>query len=592
MCGIGGVYLRVGDKTVVASFLADVNEHQRHRGPDSEGTYISGDGRVGLAHRRLSIIDLSKNADQPMTYRDYTISYNGEVYNYLELRSQLEGRGHAFSTTSDTEVLLHLYEEYRERMLDLLLGMFAFVIYDRKACTFFIARDIIGEKPVVYHQCEGGFYVASEPGALVKSLGKKFDVDCAALGYLFLRNMDNIPDPYTPFQGVRKLKPGHYLTVKDGKVVSCRRYWKPTFRKKRRKDAYAEFANVLEESVHLTERSDVPISVLLSGGVDSSAVTCILSENHKNLRTFTFGSSEEDDEIKRARTISKLFNTDATEHILDFRELRILEKVITSWGEPLTNPSFIYSYLLYEKIAESKIKVCITGNGMDELLFGYDRGQTKRALLSAAMTWLARVSSKADIRLIKAGLYRRDARKLAAIFTTPPENDYGREIDELSGLYDDESLLELGYFIGLMMENQHAVTMVGDITGMLHSIEGRNPFLNKRLVEFVFTLPIRYKVKLLDRSKDKLILKKVMEGRLPDEILYAKKMGFGYNVNLKEKMRENTPYLRSLIEESGVSKLLRQEFIDDAFASCGKDLMRVYALASWMKEYRKYLTTG
>jgi asparagine synthase (glutamine-hydrolysing) len=329
--------------------------------------------------------------------------------------------------------------------------------------------------------------------------------------------------------------------------------------------------------------------VLLSGGVDSSTITYFLSKDGRRIKTYTFGAREDDEELKRARKASKLFKTDYKEYVLDFRDFRILEKIIASWGEPLTNPSFIYSYILYKKVASDGTKVCITGNGMDELLFGYDRGQTKRAVLSKTLSYFYSALSWPDIASIKSTLYKKDSEKLKDILKVPVDYAFTQEIDKLSGLYDGASFLELSYFIGLLLENQHAVTMVGDVSGMLHGVEARSPFLARRLVELAFSLPVEYKAKLFDRRKDKFILKKVMEKRLPDEILYASKMGFGFNVDVLGSMMKDVEYIRGLAEESGLSRILKGEYIASALEKGGKDLLRVYALSSWLKEYGRYL---
>lgn len=625
MCGINAIFLKKAK--VKPELIAKMNRQIKHRGPDGEGEFISKDAEVGLGHLRLSIVDLSSRGNQPMEDSSgrYVIVFNGEIYNFQELKENLEGEGEIFKTKTDTEVILALYKKMGAACLGELRGMFAFAIYDKENKELFLARDRFGQKPLVYTETDEGFIATSELPAILKTGLVEKKINLEALGYYFLHNFVTTPDPLTIFEGIYKLQPSHYMIVRNGSVDKIERYWTPDFSKTNSKNAPAEVRKRLGEAVQMREMADVEISVLLSGGLDSSAIVALLGKD--GIRSYAFGASKNDEELARARLVAKEYQTKHKEIIIHPDQLDILEKIIENFGEPIYNIPLTYAYSLSEKVNEDKIKVALTGNGGDELFFGYD-GSNRLLLLSYFFRlfdllpkgpWkilkkalrggegeivAAMVCAKMDKK--KGEIYRiKSHRLIPKLFSEKSWNkvknvDFGKIIDSVCAECNSNWYIDSAYWSGISLENSHAVHIVGDIPAMANGIEFRSPFLDHKLAEYAFGLVPSEKVgSLFSADKNKYVLKKSMEGLLPNQIIYAKKMGFGYNVSIAERIRTDW---RERIEKTILggellnAGILDREFIENALKEHAERrknnlrlIMGTYALEIW---YRKFMKNG
>ncbi len=604
MCGINIAYLKKGK--ISKELLKRMNDKLKHRGPDDEGCFISKDKKLGLGHRRLSIIDLSKKGRQPMEDKSkkYVIVFNGEIYNYRELRRELNT---SFKTNTDTEVILELYKRYGENCLKKLRGMFAFAIYNKETKELFIARDRIGQKPLVYAETEQGFFASSELPALLET-GIKREVNVEALGYYFLRNFFAVPEPLTIFKNIYRLEPAHYMLIKDGRIIKKARYWQPDF--KRIKSSKQRLRDLIKNAVKLREIADVEISVLLSGGIDSSTVVAFLK---RGVKSYAFGSNKEDEELKRARIVSKLFSTNHKEILIKPDQIKLLKEIIKHYGEPIYNLPLTYAYEIAREIRKDGVKVALTGNGGDEIFYGYD-GTTNLLVASLLIKFFERMPESfvnllkripkigliAEMSLLpmkerKALLYRKQSSGLfkhlfsERVYEQVKDKDFGELIVKWAEICKSGWYIDCSYWIGLMVENAHAVTIAGDIPAMANSVEFRAPFLDHELVEFAFSLSPFEKAGLFDHKK---ILKEVMKGILPEEILYAKKMGFGYNVKVGEKIRHEW---KEEVERV-LNKVMSLEFFNPTFIkkiwqehlkgkNNSKLIMALYAFGVWWEVF-------
>ena len=388
MCGICGKLFFEQQRPVDRQLIRSMADSMRHRGPNDEGYYVN--GQIGLGHRRLSIIDLN-SGKQPISNEDGTvwIVFNGEIYNYQALRASLSEKGHKFKTDSDTEVIVHAYEEFGEDCVAELRGMFAFAVWDDKDKTLFITRDRVGIKPLYYFLNNYQIIFASEMKAILQDNSVPREVDPQIIDRFLTYYY--VPGEETTLRGIRKLSPGHYLIARDGKV-QIRQYWDLHFSQDNGhgslKQASGELLDILKESVRLHMISDVPVGFLLSGGVDSTAMLSLsVHETDKDLSTFTIGFDGHDfaDERPYARLAAKRFGTkhyDMTMSAQDF--LAFLPKYVWHMEEPVCEPPAIALYYV-SKLAAEHVKVLISGEGGDEAFAGY---QTYRNLV-----WLERLKS-------------------------------------------------------------------------------------------------------------------------------------------------------------------------------------------------------
>lgn len=530
-----------------------------HRGPDDGGVFV--DGNVGLAHRRLSIVDVAHGA-QPMFNGDRScaIVYNGEVYNHADYRDELISKGYEFQNRSDTETILHLYEEYGRDCVDHLRGMFAFAIWNKRKQELFIARDRFGVKPLYYvYDSDGHLFFASEIKALIKVGALKPEINFNALPDQFANHGTSGDE--TLFSGVKRLMPGHTLTWSDGRI-EIREFWDLSFEPKHedRSDAeyIEEWRELFRQSVELRLMADVPLGMFLSGGIDSSAIAAMMSTMVKEpIKTFSVGFSErEANELEYARLVAKKFGTDHHEITITPEQFfEALPNLVWHEDEPI---GFVASVPLYfvSKLAQQHVKVVLTGEGSDETLAGYGRYQKAVTLLNyggkyesmtpsflrdAVRGGVATLPGVLNRKLNRTFLSREtDIENLFfdnfAVFPKTMQRQlFNRQTQEriantnpyclqsqLLEKCDADDVLEKLLYADTKTY-LHELLMKQDQMSMAASIESRVPFLDHKLVEFSARMPREMKLR---GGTTKWILREAMKGILPDEILNRPKMGF------------------------------------------------------------------
>ncbi|MBI3551219.1 MAG: asparagine synthase (glutamine-hydrolyzing) [Elusimicrobia bacterium] len=561
MCGICGVVRKDG-KRPDEGLLRKANDLITHRGPDDEGYFI--DGPAGLAMRRLAIIDLN-TGHQPISYDGgrYWIVFNGEIYNYRELREELEAKGHSFATATDTEAILALYKDLGGGCVAKLRGMFAFAIWDKSRQRLFIARDRIGKKPLVYADEPGFFAFASELRSLFV-WGLSRDMDEEALDQFL--SLQYIPSPGTIYRRVKKLPPGHTLVYEKGKV-SVEPYWDlPLGRKPVTadiKEAQGLVVDKLKESVRLRMISDVPLGAFLSGGVDSSIIVALMASlSTRPVKTFSIGFEEEEfSELKFAKAVAQRYATDHTEFIVKAEMAEVLPKLAWHYGEPYADASALPSYYVARETRRF-VTVALNGDGGDENFAGYIRYfAMKLAKHFDALPGPAKTALKASAEILPEynapyGFTWRLKRFLrSALFADVPKRHlkmvgYFSEEDK-AGLYAPEFAARLGagagsaqrYLAGAFEKcagedfiNQllyvdfktylpECLMAKIDIATMANSLEGRSPLLDHEFVELVYRMPGDWKLKGLRGHK--WIMKRAFADMLPPAIQKRGKMGFG-----------------------------------------------------------------
>jgi asparagine synthase (glutamine-hydrolysing) len=576
MCGIAG-YIDLWD----AGEAREVEERSavldrmcriiRHRGPDDQGVMLK--PGIALGMRRLSIIDLA-GGHQPISGEDdsVTIVFNGEIYNFLELKPQLEALGHTFSTHSDTEAIVHAYEEFGPDCLQHLRGMFAFAIWDERARRLFIARDRAGKKPLYYTTTpKGTFVFGSELKGLLEHPDVVKELDPEALdAYLTL---GYVPDPLSIFRGIHKLPPAHFLTFSDG-VVSVKQYWDfelSNDQSMSETDCLEELRKLLDESVRLRLISDVPLGAFLSGGIDSSTVVAMMARHMgQPVKTFSIGFHEDSyNELKYARLTAKKFATDHHEFLVTPDICSIVDELVWHFDEPFADSSAIPTYMV-SKLAREHVTVILSGDGGDELFAGYTRyvvdrkregfGLLPRPLREHVMrplsqhlphaTWgrnylhnvsLDPISRYLDSVSVFTSLNRK------SLYTPEFSNKLGHA-NYVSSLFQDlvgkvasnEPLDRLLYLDSKTYLPGDILTKV-DRMSMAVSLEARAPLLDHKLIEFVTKIPASLKLAGLET---KYLLKKAVKDLVPSEILNRPKQGFGVpiqewiNQQLRSRLRE------------------------------------------------------
>ncbi len=562
MCGINGIVLSSrAESRVDPEMLRRMRDVVRHRGPDDEGLFI--DNRIGLGHRRLSIIDVA-TGHQPMTNEDGTIRiiYNGEVYNHAEFRPALEAAGHTYRTNSDTETIIHLYEEYGESCVNQLRGMFAFAIWDQRRRELFIARDRLGVKPLYYKQLEdGSLYFGSEIKTILEA-GIKPEINFAALPDYLANHAPSGEE--TLYRGIKRLLPGHTLRWRDGEL-QIKRFWdvnpaSTTANGLSEKDYIDQWHELFRESVRLRLMSDVPLGMFLSGGIDSSAIAATMSSMVDGpIKTFSVAFAErEANELEYARLIAEAFKTDHHEVVVSAEQFfAALPRLVWHEDEPLAHPSSVALYFV-SALASKHVKVVLTGEGSDEMLAGYGRYRTTiynlalgtryhnlapEFVRTAVRNGIERLSSGSKIRqkLSRTFLARSpDIESLYfdnfAVFPRSMQPELlTAETRDLIGLNDPyegvrrllkrtaaTSPLDRMLYADIKTY-LHELLMKQDQMSMATSVESRVPFLDHKLVEFTCNLPERLKLR---GWTTKYILRKSMEGILPRRILARQKMGF------------------------------------------------------------------
>lgn len=631
MCGIAGIFDRMG-MPVERSILEGMNAKLAHRGPDDEGYYVT--GSIGLAQRRLRIIDLATGR-QPMTNEDETlwVTFNGEIYNFQELRSELIGLGHRFATASDTEVIVHGYEQHGPAILQKLRGMFAFAIWDANRRELFLARDRVGKKPLFYGLVNGQLVFASEIQGLLQHPAVKKEVAPEAIDeYL---TYGYIPAPRTAFRNIHKLLPGHYLTVGakkgDSGLPAPQRYWQLNYEPKRdldEKQATSALLDTLKEAIRLRMIADVPLGALLSGGVDSSLVVALMSQmSERPVKTFSIGFDEQAfNELPFARLVAQRYGTEHHEMVVRPNALEILPLLVRHYGEPFADSSAVPSYYVAQMTREH-VTVALNGDGGDECFAGYDRylgnamadryQQIPRVIRKRLLEPLAALIPDRLPRRHRLGQLKRfmnvaDQSRIGryaqwvSYFRPGQKRDlYSRDfrsrihgIDAADWLADRYAAVSshnrdaLDAILALDVESYlpYDLLVKMDIASMANSLEARSPFLDHKVLEFAASLPTNMKIK---GRKLKYILKQSCRELLPPEILNRRKMGFGVPVGdwmrgelrplLHDVLLSAESLHRGYFDEGYVRGLVRAHI--DGRQNSGDQLWALLCLELWHREF-------
>jgi asparagine synthase (glutamine-hydrolysing) len=625
MCGICGKIEFDRNVSVSGTFVRAMLDTIRHRGPDDQGVYLS--PQVGFGHARLSIIDLN-SGHQPLSNEDGTIwiVFNGEIYNYRELRAYLLSKGHVFKTQTDTEVIVHLYEELGPQCLEKLRGMFAFALWDEKERSLFLARDRVGIKPLYYCLTDDALVFASEIKAILvdPSIKRKLapEIIDRFLSFLY------VPGEETLLKGISKLAPGHYLLLKDGKA-EIRQYWDLQFHKPSEnlslKDAENDLSSLLAECVELHMIADVPVGVLLSGGVDSTAVlSCAAESTDQEISTFTMGFSDPEvaDERPYAKLASETCGSKHHEMTITANDFaQFLPRYVWHMEEPVCEPPAVALYYV-SKLARNYVKVLLSGEGGDEAFAGYDNYRNIIWLerfkhlwpaangaaswgISQVNSWVHSAKVAKYVPLMKATFpeyyysrtstpYRYSGNGMgqlySADFAKSIDREYSAEpVRKLFSEVKDQGVLDQMLYIDTKTWLPDDLLIKADKMTMANSLELRVPLLDHKLLEFAASLPANYK---LNGFTLKYIWKRALGKRIPDKILNRKKAGFPvpYEMwlrsNLKDQVRailtDRKAVERGYFQKATVERLL------DANNDCGaysKEVFSLVALELWHRMF-------
>jgi asparagine synthase (glutamine-hydrolysing) len=631
MCGICGVVGKA-DEQLIQKMLASI----AHRGPDDEGIYIAestNSERVGLGHRRLSIIDLSPAGHEPMSdaQGEIWLTYNGEIYNFKEIRKELEKRGHKFKSDSDAEVVIYAYREWGLNALAMLNGMFAFAIWDARNNSLLLARDRLGIKPVYYADTPSGFAFASEIKAILEIPNFKREVDLESLNQ-FLSFLWT-PDPDTLFSGVKKLPPGHFLVYQNGHA-EVRQYWDLEFNEDdtlSETDWVERVREQVERSVRAQMIADVPLGAFLSGGVDSSSIVSLMTGMvSQKVTTYTFGFKSEDlrydileDDVKYAREIGAKLETDYHESFFEPQVMDLLPKLVYHMDEPIADPAAITSYLIC-KAARERLTVLLSGMGGDEVFAGYPRHIAVK--IAEAYNLIPSFISRPLVEAMPASMpgrfnsVFRNTKKLARSAALPLRErylgycTYFKE-DEKAKLYSgamnsatldfnalaahqkyfdkvaDEDFVNQMLYVDLKTFLPCLNLTYTDKTSMAASMEVRVPLLDHELVEMAARIPARLKIKGLTR---KYVLKKAAEKWLPRNIIYRKKAGF--SAPLRSWLQKD---LRGMVEDLLSESNIKQRgyfdyaevrrLIDDNLAGREDNGLKIFQLLTLELWHRQFI---
>ena len=626
MCGIVGI--KSNTSKVDDVLLKKMRDSFPYRGPDDAGIWVDNDHGIGFGHRRLSILDPTPSGHQPMidNQTGNVITYNGEVYNYVEIRDELEKKGYQFTTGTDTEVILKAYTEYGEKCISHFNGMFAFAIWDKLNNYLFIARDRLGVKPFYYQLTENGdFYFASEVKALRLANHQTLEVDETLIDQYM--NFGYVPGENTLEKGIKRLLPGHCATLKKGKL-EIQKYWSLDFNNGKDKgfDYYLEKSkSLLNSAIDLRLRSDVPLGIFLSGGIDSSAVVGLLAERTtERLKTFSiaYDFGEAYNETKYARMVAKKFNTDHHEMFLTTDQFqKFIPEFSYLMDEPVTESAAI-SLQFLSQLTKDHVTVVLSGEGSDEIFGGYDLykymsvieryrsivGSNLANMISRSLGGFLPENNKIRKYLTlseqplekrykgistyegryKNSLYKKDFKNRIEQSNTTQCHEFLTQLfDETN--HKDELSRMLNFDTKTWLVDD--LLIKADRMSMAASLELRVPFLDYRLVEFAATIPSKYKV---HNGQGKYILKKMMEGILPDEIIYRKKMGFPTPLKLMFQ-GEMAAYARDTLMSSNthIHRYFEKEAIQlilDEHISTKHDhhrvLWQLVVLEEWLKSQR------
>ena len=559
MCGIAGIFDLKSNRSLDLDLLLRMRDKLTHRGPDEAGIYL--DSGIGLAHRRLSIIDLA-SGQQPLSAEDglSTITFNGEIYNFLSVRKELQAKGHQFKTHSDTETILSAWIEWGEECVQHLRGMFAFAIWDKRRKILFCARDRLGVKPLLYTITEDGYFLfASEHKALLANPAVKRNIDVRSVETYFA--LGYITDPDSIYQDIKKLPAGHTMTLRKGQSPEINEYWDLPFGNSPLSEANApqEMYDRLKEAVDIRLMAEVPLGAFLSGGVDSSAVVSLMTDlKDKPVKTCSIGFDDiKYDEATYANLVAQHCKTDHFQKIVCSDDYELIDTLVEIYDEPFADSSALPTYRVCE-MASGQVTVALSGDGADELMSGYRHHrmhlneERMRALLPAAIRKLvfkplAKIYPKLDwapkYLRAKSTLHGLSLDSVSAYFETVSQNsnairDKLFSSDFKSALNGFNAVDTFKHYAdkapnknpqSLIQYIDAKTYLVGDIltkvdrASMAHSLEVRSPFLDHKWVEWISSIDNQYKY---NGRIGKALLKKSLQPHLPNDILYRKKMGF------------------------------------------------------------------
>lgn len=603
MCGITGLVDLRSERQVNEQLLRAMNDSLLHRGPDGEGFHL--EAGVGFGHRRLSIIDL-EGGKQPLYNEDKTVivTFNGEIFNFMEVEKELLSLGHIFRTRCDTEVIVHAWEEWGVECLKRFNGMFSFAIWDRNKRTLFIARDRLGVKPLFYAEVDGWLVFGSELKAVLQHPGIPRDIDPTAVEDYF--TFGYVPDPKTIYRSIKKLEPGTYICLQRGQPIKVNRYWDVPLMGKR--DAAVDFSGIqqelrdrLKEAVRKRMVADVPLGAFLSGGIDSSAVVAMMRELGDNkILTCSIGFKEAQyDESLYSKMVADVKHTDHKAETVDSSDYSLLDKLVGIYDEPYADSSAIPTYRVCE-LARKYVTVALSGDGGDESFIGYRRYRLmameeslrskvplalRQAIFGPLGRWypkldwaprmfrakttlqaLARTTVDAYLHGISLSSDEMRGRLFSAQFKRQLQGYSSREVfhDHIKDKNFEDGLSMAQYLDFKTYLPGDILTKV-DRASMAHSLEVRTPFLDYEFVEWASSLPTDLK---LHHGTGKYVLKESLRKILPDEILFRKKMGFSVPIDvwfrgsLNEHIRiaMQAPHLRDsgIFDANLLDLILRQ----------------------------------
>jgi len=588
MCGICGIIER--NKKTDKSEIEKLNNAMTHRGPDGEGYRIY--KNYALAQRRLAIIDLS-TGQQPMPNEEKTIwiTFNGEIYNYLEIKKELQEKGHKFSTKSDTEVIIHGYEEWGYEILKRLRGMFAFCIYDEIKNIAFLARDHMGIKPLVYFQDNSRLVFASEIKALKEVCKNSLSIDVNAIDQYFW--LQYIPAPMTIFKEIKKLPPGYYIlySPKNG-ILEKVRYWDISFipDNTKSKEEWLEILDdTLSKSVKAHLMSDVPFGAFLSGGIDSTTVVKYMAHHMKEpVKTFSIGFEEADyDEREYARTAAKKLETEHYEEIVKPDVFNLLPELVAHYGEPFGDSSSVPTYYV-SKLARKHVTMALSGDGGDELFAGYDtykhwyntmKRNRELTIIDFAKdilrkyyykrptayiprnlnTWLSMVN------YMNAPLRKSLWREEYSDVTEKPLSNF-KDFFKKTKNYNDVNVVQ---YMDIKTYLPFDIMTKVDIASMMNSLESRTPIIDKDVAELAGRIPQNYNIAVVDGCfHGKLLMKKLLEKDFSKEFIYRQKKGFAMPINkwivsdknwkseLCSRLLDNNARIYNFLKPEGVKNII------------------------------------
>jgi len=613
MCGINGI-IYLDNRTVDKAEISAMNNEIIHRGPDGEGVYLS--NNIGLGHRRLSIIDIAHHSDQPFysENKNYILVFNGEIYNYLEIKADLVSKGHTFKTESDTEVLLKAYMEFGQDCVQILNGMFSFAVYNKNDDSLFIARDRIGIKPLFYFHSNNSFIFSSEIKSIRKILNNQLSINDSMIdvylssGYCYGQS--------TLFNEINKLEPGHTISIVD-KKVEIKKYWDVNYSNEftySESKYLADLEELLVDATKIHLRSDVPLGVFLSGGLDSSAIVSLMNDfDIKNIKTFSVGWDLGDDfnEFKYSRQVSNNFKTEHYEYIMNENIfMDAFDEYLHFMDEPVTEAAAISLYKL-SGLTREHVKVVLSGEGADEVFGGYPiykffkyLDMYKKLPRSIRSSVINPIISKLDRRLEKfarlseqniesfySGISFGNHEDISALYTKEYryEGHYKNIIKEISdkvSQYDTQKKLQYIDYKTWLVDD---LLIKADRMTMANSLELRVPLLDYRLIDYVSKTPSSYRLK---NGQTKYLFKKIMEKYLPKNIIYRKKMGFPtplkrmFDNKLGDKAKsillDDSAIARNYFDKNSLLKMFSEH--EKGYKDHHKLIWKLFVLESWLSK--------